>query len=84
MIFSMEVGQHLVFKGGTSQSKCWDLIKRFSEDIDLAIDRKIFGFQGDLNKKGIDKLRREAGAFVDGDIRATSFQASKLNLAAAH
>ena len=35
---------HLVFKGGTSLSKAWKLIDRFSEDIDLAIDRNFMGF----------------------------------------
>lgn len=34
IIFSMPVAKHLVFKGGTSLSKGWNLIKRFSEDID--------------------------------------------------
>lgn len=28
----------LVFKGGTSLSKCYKVIQRFSEDIDLAVD----------------------------------------------
>ena len=28
---------NLVFKGGTSLSKCYDLIKRFSEDIDITV-----------------------------------------------
>jgi predicted nucleotidyltransferase component of viral defense system len=32
----------LQFKGGTSLSKAWGLIKRFSEDIDLAINRSCF------------------------------------------
>lgn len=31
-------GNGLIFKGGTSLSKCYHLIKRFSEDIDLAGD----------------------------------------------
>ena len=34
IIFQMEIAQHLVFKGGTSLSKAWKLINRFSEDID--------------------------------------------------
>jgi len=42
IIFEMEVAKHLVFKGGTSLSKAWNLIERFSEDIDLAIDRSFF------------------------------------------
>ncbi|MDL2266028.1 nucleotidyl transferase AbiEii/AbiGii toxin family protein [Parabacteroides sp. OttesenSCG-928-G21] len=32
----------LLFKGGTSLSKGWNLIERFSEDIDLAVDRQFF------------------------------------------
>ena len=38
-IFCLPYAQHLSFKGGTSLSKCWHLIDRFSEDIDIAIDR---------------------------------------------
>jgi hypothetical protein len=39
-------GEHLTFKGGTSLSKAWGLIDRFSEDIDLTIDRDQIGFGG--------------------------------------
>lgn len=39
IIFEMEIGKHIVFKGGTSLSKGWNLIARFSEDINFAIDR---------------------------------------------
>lgn len=35
---------HLVFKGGTSLSKVYRLIQRFSEDIDLVLDWKLLGF----------------------------------------
>ena len=30
----------LVFKGGTSLSKCYKLIDRFSEDIDITLEEK--------------------------------------------
>lgn len=40
-------GPHLTFKGGTSLSKGWKLIERFSEDIDIVIDRGFLGFGGD-------------------------------------
>jgi hypothetical protein len=63
--FQMEIAKHLVFKGGTSLSKAWKLINRFSEDIDLAFDREFFGFTGDLGKNQRDKLRKTAGAYVD-------------------
>ncbi|MBO6560269.1 MAG: nucleotidyl transferase AbiEii/AbiGii toxin family protein [Nisaea sp.] len=38
VLFEAEVGQHLSFKGGTSLSKVYGIIDRFSEDIDLTYD----------------------------------------------
>lgn len=67
IIFQMDIAKHLVFKGGTSLSKAWKLIRRFSEDIDLAIDKEFFeGFKGDLSKSKITKLRKESGAYTTG------------------
>lgn len=66
IIFQMPIAAHLVFKGGTSLSKAWKLINRFSEDIDLAIDKKFFGFAGELGKNQRDKLRKTAGAYTTG------------------
>jgi hypothetical protein len=37
-LFASALGQHLVFKGGTSLSKGYDIIQRFSEDLDLTYD----------------------------------------------
>ncbi|MCU0440746.1 MAG: nucleotidyl transferase AbiEii/AbiGii toxin family protein [Raineya sp.] len=62
--FSLPYGNQIVFKGGTSLSKGWDLIQRFSEDIDLAIDRKFFGFEGDISKTQIKKLRKHSCEFI--------------------
>lgn len=62
--FSLPYSESLVFKGGTSLSKGWDLIARFSEDIDLAIDRKFFGFDGDISKTQIRKLRKKSCEFI--------------------
>ena len=63
-IFEMEVGKHLIFKGGTSLSKAWRLIERFSEDIDLALDRTYLGFDGKLSRTQIKKLRQETGKYI--------------------
>lgn len=64
-MFGLPYADHLSFKGGTSLSKCWHLIDRFSEDIDVAIDREYLGFTGTLSKTQIsDKLRRTACSFV--------------------
>lgn len=62
--FSLPYSEHIVFKGGTSLSKGWNLIERFSEDIDLAIDRKFFGFKGDISKNQIKKLRKQSCEFI--------------------
>ena len=40
------IGEHLIFKGGTSLSKVFKVIERFSEDIDVSIDRTFLGFGG--------------------------------------
>jgi hypothetical protein len=46
-LFSLPgIGSHLTFKGGTSLSKAWKLIERFSEDIDIIIDKEALGFGG--------------------------------------
>lgn len=43
-LFSLPgIGEHLTFKGGTSLSKGWGLIQRFSEDIDIVISRSRLG-----------------------------------------
>ena len=47
IVFSLPFADSLVFKGGTSLSKVFGKIERFSEDIDLAIDRTYFGLEGD-------------------------------------
>lgn len=67
MVFSLPVAKHLVFKGGTSLSKVWKVIHRFSEDIDLAIDPSIWGFEGDLTKKQIKRLRKASSIFVKNE-----------------
>ena len=37
IIFSSEAADYTIFKGGTALSKCYGIIERFSEDIDLVI-----------------------------------------------
>jgi predicted nucleotidyltransferase component of viral defense system len=63
-IFSLECANALIFKGGTSLSKGWNVIQRFSEDIDLALDREFLGFTGELSKQDIKKLRRKSFQFI--------------------
>lgn len=37
-LYASPLGEHLVFKGGTSLSKAYKVIRRFSEDVDLTYD----------------------------------------------
>ena len=65
VLFSQPYAEHLSFKGGTSLSKAWNVIQRFSEDIDIAISREYLGFAGELSRTQVsDKLRRAACSFV--------------------
>ncbi|MDE6631157.1 MAG: nucleotidyl transferase AbiEii/AbiGii toxin family protein [Bacteroidales bacterium] len=64
VIFTLPFADKLVFKGGTSLSKVWGVIDRFSEDIDLAFDRSLFGYEGDLTVRQLKKLRKTSSLFV--------------------
>lgn len=50
---SQKVGDKIIFKGGTSLSKGWNLIQRFSEDLDIFFDPQ--AFVPDLGKNGINR-----------------------------
>lgn len=64
ILFSLPYADKMVFKGGTSLSKVWGIIRRFSEDIDIAIDRSMFGIEGNVTKKQLKKLRKASSVFV--------------------
>lgn len=69
-LFSSKWKDNLVFKGGTSLSKAWGLIQRFSEDIDLAIDRKVLGFPEEfVSHSQVTKLRKKASQFISTEFR---------------
>ncbi len=68
LVFTLPIAKHLIFKGGTSLSKVWKVICRFSEDIDLAIDPSIWGFEGNLTKKQIKQLRKVSSIFVRDEL----------------
>lgn len=50
-IFSDSIGEDVVFKGGTALSKCYGIIPRFSEDIDLVIRRRNSETDNSMKKK---------------------------------
>ena len=54
-------GEHLVFKGGTSLSKAWGAIRRFSEDVDVSLSREWLGFGGPQDpEQAPSKTKRKA------------------------
>lgn len=54
---------YLSFKGGTSLSKAWGLIDRFSEDADLALDHTFFGIDNTSRSQRV-KLRKTSRQFI--------------------
>lgn len=61
-LFSLPAsGSHLTFKGGTSLSKCYNIIKRFSEDVDVSIERTFLTSQESIEpdkKQGTKENQR--------------------------
>lgn len=80
--FSLPEGHpNLLFKGGTSLSKAYRLINRFSEDIDITVSRSDLGFEGDRDPETIsrrtsmnagrrsrDELREACRDYVEGTL----------------
>jgi hypothetical protein len=65
-IFSIEqLKTGVLFKGGTSLSKVFGVIERFSEDIDLAVDYTMLGFTGARDPLAPDLSRTKQMALLD-------------------
>lgn len=62
-LFQTDCREFLLFKGGTSLSKGFGIIERFSEDIDLAISHSFFGIEK-TSKSQRDKLRKVARKYI--------------------
>ena len=83
VLFNRRREEHprLLLKGGTSLSKAFGLINRFSEDIDLVVFRDALGFEGERdptianrlsNRKRaalFNELRSACSGFIRGDLR---------------
>jgi hypothetical protein len=91
LLFSTpEIANKLVFKGGTSLSKVFGIIKRFSEDIDLSVDPDWLGFGGEdrpdaaRSRSQVEKrwkrLNDACAAMVDENVRPALEQAIEAAL----
>lgn len=74
-VFQTSIGKYILFKGGTSLSKGWDIISRFSEDVDIALDRSFFLEEKGLicaqcaNNTQIHNLREHCQDFLFGEYK---------------
>jgi hypothetical protein len=69
-LFGSNLGEHLVFKGGTSLSKAYGAIRRFSEDVDLTYDIRaiapdLVGENGEALPKNRSEEKRWSKAVRD-------------------
>ena len=84
VLFSMP--QTMVFKGGTSLSKAYGLINRFSEDVDITIDYRNFRREIDLRsmcrsqlKKVSRELKNELAKFINDTVYPYLVKQFQLN-----
>ncbi len=73
-ILEENAGEFVIFKGGTSLSKGWGLIERFSEDIDIFLDPA--AFTPPLGKRAIDRELKKLTSAV-GQHAALTFVKSE-------
>jgi len=72
-IIQQTVGNMIIFKGGTSLSKGWNIIQRFSEDVDIFFDP--IAFEPPLGKNA---KTNDLGIYLKGDFSRKKWNISKL------
>ncbi len=70
----LEDGAQLLFKGGTSLAKAWDLVSRFSEDIDVSLSRddlgqpgeaaELLGLSGNQRRRRLDAIKEASERYI--------------------
>ncbi|PWJ87637.1 nucleotidyltransferase AbiEii toxin of type IV toxin-antitoxin system [Mesorhizobium loti] len=80
-LYGSALGEHLVFKGGTSLSKAYQVIRRFSEDVDLTYDIRaiapdLVGDDGEAlpetrseEKRWSSEVRKRLPNWVEGSVQ---------------
>ena len=70
-----DLARLLMFKGGTSLSKVYNLIERFSEDIDLVLDWRVLGGDDPLAERSKTKqaqlnaaINEQAQKYIGGEL----------------
>jgi len=73
-----EIQPYLTFKGGTSLSKVYKLIDRFSEDVDLSIEKKFFGFINELDPGNVSSKKKKKAAIDELSRKCTDYVINTL------
>ena len=70
LVFNTPYAKHFAFKGGTSLSKGWQLIDRFSEDIDISLSSEAVGiaYADKPSKTFVEQLRRAGCSFTSNKL----------------
>jgi predicted nucleotidyltransferase component of viral defense system len=70
LVFNTPYANHFAFKGGTSLSKGWQLIDRFSEDIDISLSSEAVGiaYAEKPSKTFVERLRRAGCSFTSNEL----------------
>ena len=70
LVFNTPYAIHFAFKGGTSLSKGWQLIDRFSEDIDISLSSEAVGiaYAERPSKTFVEHLRRAGCSFTSNEL----------------
>lgn len=71
LLFETKYANYFAFKGGTSLSKGWQLIDRFSEDIDISLSSEAVGmkYKKTPAKNYVEQLRRAGCAFTSNELQ---------------
>ena len=70
LLFNSPYARHFAFKGGTSLSKGWQLIDRFSEDIDISLSSEAVNIEyaERPSKTFVEQLRRAGCFFTSNEL----------------
>jgi hypothetical protein len=76
-LFNTPYASCCIFKGGTSLSKGWKLIQRFSEDIDIALSPEAFGMEYRTlpSHSYIKRLKRHGCTFTSTALKDALYEA---------
>ncbi len=81
---------HIIFKGGTSLSKCYNMIERFSEHIDLTLSKQYIGIMNENDptsvssthqrNKRLEQLTNKVKNKINNEVKPLLIKTFKKNI----